>query len=385
MAEKEKTVYILGAGFSRAFSEMTNMEVKFPVMNDFMEGIDDISFYDKDYPETEIKAFSQWIKEHYDAKAPINIEELLTMLEIMSEGYYEVGNRNQIERKKIFASMLIHTFKNYIANRLEIIPELDQDNSKLFKSWFNNTLKNNSPCRFISFNIDSLFEDLNTMLRIDAPLYLYTKQTLTEIGYYHFSAFQYYGSSSSNFYLVHPLLMKLHGSIDWFCCSNTKCNDHNIIHYELKKIDTNDNKRVIDAHVPNTICPNCGELMDLVILPPQMVKIIDKYPRLRVMWNFASTALMDCDRIIVIGYSFPLTDTRTTYMMMSALQGREKKVKWTIVDPNAKGENEKPGTQMRLIEILPKHKKQIQAATIFDGNNALLDYLTDFAEKNPAD
>ena len=365
MGDNEKTVYILGAGFSRAFSEMTGMEPKFPVMDDFMKLVENHNFWLHGFPNEEKDILIFWINEHYKSNFGINIEELMTIFELMKEGYIESLNANEIEGQRNLADKLIHSLKNYIRLRLALnLNESDFSKAEILIKWLINMRKNK---KIISFNLDILIETAIGYAKDSKDLVQNTWNFLSKNVYTKDEMWSpFFDRSNYNDFNVIPLrFIKLHGSIDWLCCSNDKCFEHFRIYHDIYYYNN-----CIYGHgnfpTPAIYCPMCGSPMEFVILPPQMVKEIDRYPRLKVLWRLAAHSLKLCDRIVVIGYSFPLNDTRTTYLMMRSLEGRANVVNWTIVDIDPEK------IQKRLIEILPKHENNILDA---ERCYSLMDYL----------
>ena len=374
MAEAEKTVYILGAGFSRAFSEMTGTKPEFPVMSDFMVHVNNDMFWESSFPADEKKALVEWIDTHYIDRNGINVEDLMTVFELMKEGYLESMNYDEFESQRILADKLLHALKNYIRSRLRLYQNLPDFLKEKYMTWIKSS---KAKSIFVSFNYDSLFEDLGGIVFSNNFYYVSEMNSFLlkdTIGWH--DKFEF-----TDFKNPPMFLYKLHGSLEWYCCSNINCNQNVKIFSDYAPLSFKEGKPIKEGnkHIPRTFCPICGNNMEFVFIPPQIVKDINKFPKIKLMWRHVAQAIKLCTNIVIIGYSFPLTDARTTYMMMRSLEGREKKVEWTIVDIKPKK------IQKRLIEILPKHKNIINKATAFTGRNALLDYLTDFAEKNPAD
>ena len=72
-----------------------------------------------------------------------------------------------------------------------------------------------------------------------------------------------------------------------------------------------------------------------LIIPPVRNKKYDFYGQLfQELWFEAEEALSKADHIVVIGYSFPKTDIRTTALFKSAFTRRNSMPKVSILDPN---------------------------------------------------
>lgn len=100
-------------------------------------------------------------------------------------------------------------------------------------------------------------------------------------------------------------LIKLHGSINWFRCLD--CGGLSIVERQPY------GKYLFDDSSPEEclICKKSSKDNSVLIQPeiitPTMIKSIDNQ-LYKNMWKSASYALMDADKIIFLGYSFPLAD-----------------------------------------------------------------------------
>lgn len=72
-----------------------------------------------------------------------------------------------------------------------------------------------------------------------------------------------------------------------------------------------------------------------LIIPPVKDKKYDKYGELfSLLWHKTSEAIQNADEIILIGYSFPKTDIKSTQLFMQSFMKRNNKPKIKILDPN---------------------------------------------------
>jgi hypothetical protein len=73
-----------------------------------------------------------------------------------------------------------------------------------------------------------------------------------------------------------------------------------------------------------------------LMLTPVRQKRYEDYPTvIEPLWQQAEKAIFEADRIIIIGYSFPATDTRSIRLLQESLQSRPAQIDVWIVDPNA--------------------------------------------------
>jgi hypothetical protein len=99
-------------------------------------------------------------------------------------------------------------------------------------------------------------------------------------------------------------LLKLHGSINWYFCNNRKCHEFKKIKLLLDKKGKLESNLIF--HKKN--CKKCGIETELLIIPPSLNKIISKHKLVHKQWLLAREKLLDIERIVFIGYSFPAND-----------------------------------------------------------------------------
>jgi len=112
--------------------------------------------------------------------------------------------------------------------------------------------------------------------------------------------------------------LKMHGSIDWFYCSNKTCRaaDKAFPLLEPTKIH---------------YCSECHENLESLLIPPILNKAYRQYPLVRRIWNLASKEISIAENIIIWGYSLPTTDFYTFWLLRQARKSIRRLV---IIDPN---------------------------------------------------
>lgn len=109
------------------------------------------------------------------------------------------------------------------------------------------------------------------------------------------------------------LLLKLHGSINWRVKrgSSHPYSIDAIVHHETwsdsSKVDPQD----IDLHI---------ETEPFIIPPVLMKSVLVEQPILRLTWSLAYRKLQEAEQIIFIGYSFPVTDVAAGFLFSEAIQ-----------------------------------------------------------------
>lgn len=88
-------------------------------------------------------------------------------------------------------------------------------------------------------------------------------------------------------------------------------------------------------HVQKGIAPSNGVATIPLIIPPVKEKKYDQYGDLfDNLWENTAKAIEVADEIILIGYSFPKTDIKSTKLFRDAFLKRSSKPKIKILDPN---------------------------------------------------
>lgn len=144
----------------------------------------------------------------------------------------------------------------------------------------------------ISFNWDTIAD--------------YTLERAQNIQYKNYLKLMADNKPSIRKYTKPGLFLKLHGSLNWIVCQNKKCK-----YYENPRIPFSKNiKGFPRLHSGNyDKCPTCKRKRSKsFIIPPVSNKLIYKNTFLHKLWLIAREKLSYANRIVFIGYSFPVTD-----------------------------------------------------------------------------
>lgn len=381
---KKRTVWLFGAGASHHYA-LNNRGVNMPLARDFFKAMHRlpttdgfnayvgplISFLHNYRGVHPLKA-SEWTED---------IEQFMTSIETEIYELREKKEKNELtdeEREKSIAlSMVFINMTFILAN---VINEA-QDGSSY--SAYSELLKFCSPeDTFITFNWDTLID------KALATSGAWTPNDGYGIG---FSAF-FDGKwkekvDSSPTLESNWKLLKLHGSTNWLV-------PYTFIHLETLKIKSiiteSDNVFLFwqatlpyetykgrwyggygptcygyyPPHLPancfstTAISPKKGHVMVMasykgifapfdeplvqgvpsspLLITPVRQKRYDSYTSvIGNLWDLAEKAFAETDKIVVIGYSFPPTDTRALSLVRNTLSMRKNQVELTIVDPFA--------------------------------------------------
>lgn len=129
-------------------------------------------------------------------------------------------------------------------------------------------------------------------------------------------------SSSAKF--LHPLVLKLHGSLNWRCSRG----------YFDQIISGNVDPNVrIPIWMNETKCPSPDDDKSPLIIPPVPNKPITTASIFKMLWTTALEYLHEAKRIVIVGYSCPSTDVLAQAMFT---QFRNKKIREIVVaDPDS--------------------------------------------------
>lgn len=128
--------------------------------------------------------------------------------------------------------------------------------------------------------------------------------------------------------------LKMHGSIDWFYCSNDRCRGAGKV-FPVEKLDA------------SYKCGECHEPLEELVIPPVLNKAYRQYPLIRRIWNIASQELRVANELIIWGYSMPQTDFHASWLIRQAREAPLRRL--SIVNPDV----DKPSMRLarRLREL----------------------------------
>lgn len=291
------TVYILGAGASAA------SEFELPVMRGFFAS----PIFDEKY-----KYLYPYIKKYFNhiATIDINVEELITHLEISLEKYRYSDVETHMSCQK--------DLLNYITERLSIQKEaLCRYHEMLYKK----LIPNDS---VLTLNYDCIFEQSTRSAGDPQTPSDYLIRSMKLLGF-------------NQFYTEQPVVLerveyqmgfyiKLHGSIDWLYCPSEICVNHQNFQVFPFWGEATLRKQ------PGEPCDICGSPLQRVIVMPTMKKSFDNYPKLGFLWETAFRKLKECNRLILIGTSLAVSDYYLTWLIRETSIGKDD---FTVVVVNS--------------------------------------------------
>lgn len=322
--KKVKKLFILGAGasFSLTKQSLSNVHKQAPLDREFCERIVKLKGKVKWISEAQQRIKKDW-KDH-NSFIKLGLEEAI----IKQIGHFDFlksihSRRSHSRTINEYFYDIIHL----IVATLDKAEEKDTDIVKRFiKHIFSGTDYTKQKNRVITFNYDTIIDK-----------HLYNKFKLTEIYFDRIlTEASEAQSKRSGGKIEYPLLIKLHGSINWHVKRQDLDNILNNEKIECVKrntttFDTSD-CYFIEKILKKDSIPSPSDESTPLILPPMPQKPITNIAIFRYLWTYAYEYLHECEEIIICGYSFPETDTLAESMFSNFSNKHIKKI--TIIDPN---------------------------------------------------
>lgn len=348
-----KTVYFLGAGFSRG--------AQYPLQNGLIQKIRNYSPENILSVDLEMfSAFSRFFKQKrqvenfldllFPGTESPNLEDIFTLLDqSISERTYCRGIpwTNLIEIDESFKSAVLFSLHESAINVSQKDKELYL---KIAGHLLQQRLNGKEKISVISVNWDSLVEDsiyhwIKTLSKVNEPQRIdidYCCYTMAIGESPHVPSITQKAAKIVNF-----KILKLHGSTNWLVCES------------CKKIYTgvgSDQSAFQLYFRPNQICEECkskstndGPRLLPFIITPTYLKAFPN-PHIQNVWLNAYTELNEADKIVFIGYSLPEADFFVRSLLKRAIKPEAKieAVLW-------KGDRPTKGEQ-HLSHLFAKHR-----------------------------
>ena len=146
------------------------------------------------------------------------------------------------------------------------------------------------------------------------------------------------------------MLLKLHGSFNWYQCTNQLCREAAALtFFESTSLAL---ERLMG--IGETICEACGSEMNPLLIPPLLRKPIHDVPMIRSIWGIAKRRLELADNVVVIGFSLPPTDFYASWLLRSVQVSRHEQPRVFVVNPmNAPDHDEHAQFARRMQAVFP--------------------------------
>jgi len=358
-------LFILGAGASKAYSE-SKTKVTMPIACDFFDTFDKLEISNNLWilqGQIHLYIMEKYKKEPNSyLRSGINIENFHSSIEADIEKAIEAGDELNIQLSQMPYTELIYLFASVI-NEIQNGP-VSKPHLKLASNIESNDV-------IVTFNWDTLMERALGE----------TSEWKCDNGY-GFNPKSIYRNEWKEpilkNYIPNIQLLKLHGSTNWLTVHPSLMSDFTTINKFVKSDDvyiyeytdkpyschrgrfmegyekfsygyypvnldmvarTQDGEIMATfdqpkPHVKEGTAPRDGVTTIPLIIPPVKDKKYDKYGTLfDSLWEQAEKAITDADEIIIIGYSFPKTDIKSTKLFLDGLSKRQNKPKIKILNP----------------------------------------------------
>jgi hypothetical protein len=285
MSVIRKTVFVLGAGFTRAFAPAA------PLMIDDFGGDRLESDFEKFHHAAHILA----LERGRNPDRRINIENLMTRLDGRMPYDFEGGAADEI-------ALLLSKVRSEFLRRIKLTKERERHTDEL-NAFAGYCVKYGVNC--ITFNYDDLFDEalwrVKSIYDEGQPPYWHPD---SGYGFFCRPASSIVAFDAGEMNLSTMLLLKLHGSINWRIRRGYRepYSIDALTHYE-------------EWFPPDGMKTAPEEKIELhleeepFIIPPTLNKsaLVDQ-PILRTIWSVAYNKLIAAKEVVFVGYSLPLTD-----------------------------------------------------------------------------
>jgi len=321
-----KTVYILGAGFSRCAGAPSQDRILNEVFS--LEKRNGFDFYWREFEKrrSELQSFVQEIFEpvNVGARDEISLEDLFTFIDKATLERADFNSRTEEDLRKIRTALefcIIYMFDEKLRKRPQFYDDLAND---LVKKRVE-AGQSADPFALISLNWDIVLDNAigevcqsfngnipNGEVGIDYCCYATNR--LTGLG-----SMMWKASGGYNI-----KIQKLHGSFNWLVCK--RCGR---LIYEVGK------KATLLTFINKTPCDYCKSQSSLgsLFITPTLLKDLDN-THLRMVWHNAGLDLMEAERVVFVGYSLPLADFELRYLLKKSIR-KDAKIEVVLKESTA--------------------------------------------------
>jgi hypothetical protein len=312
------TVYVLGAGASHAAtlrsksSKVTNVA---PLDRDFCARILQLEDAKPKWVRDAVRRVTKHWRDHRPFDSFGLEEAIITQLGYskLFDGIYK-RRGGSTYRDIDFISDISHLVAFELSRSRESSANVYQRLAKaaLPEGW-SDSLKN----RIITFNYDTLFD--THLIKYGVPPHKLYFDRISE------SASPKKFRSENKF--ENPLLIKLHGSVNWFC-------DRSDFESILNGKETPGGTRLrkIWLQQEDEPVPNTKESFAPCLVPPVPSKPITRLKLFNWLWTKAAEYLSEASEIVIAGYSLPATDN-LAWSLFGAIKN-DSLTQISIIDPN---------------------------------------------------
>lgn len=310
---KVKRLVVLGAGASYAASHRRNLSAKTtPLDETFCKVIRSIDLVNPHWVKHSVSAVEKAWKQNQPMDE-FGLEAAI-MRQLSTAEFFDAIH----QRRKIGTNLTNAEYLNHIAHLITfVLKRCGESDPKLYgklakKLFPMNRSVDTMTNRVITFNYDILLDAY--LLKRFRPSAVYFDDVRTSEK-----------SVEEKQRFEHPLLIKLHGSINWRCSSDE---------FESIVSDGADKDKVqrINKVWLSQQTPQPADNISPCIIPPLPSKPITRISLYRFLWTKAFEYLTEAEELVVCGYSLPDTDQLAGDLFSQFSNQNLKAV--TVVDPD---------------------------------------------------
>lgn len=288
-----ETLYILGAGASKALTEVQTRKNQYsrnttPIDQDFLSLLEHFQLQQGWQRRSLDLLKSDWLGSNpiLDCGLEEAVIKRVADFDMLSALYPDKSRRKCTNEE--YLNHLTHLIADYLIK----CRSNQSGDTKKFTNWVfppghkPESYKN----RIITFNYD-LIVDRPLLERGISKKKLYFDRIVSSV--------EDGIRRTSDEKFLHPLLLKLHGSVNW------RCERRYFNQIVTGIVDEADR---IPICTVDSKCSSPSEDESLLIIPPVPNKPITRASIFRVLWTTAMEYLHEAKRIVIVGYSCPKTD-----------------------------------------------------------------------------
>lgn len=365
-----QTLFVLGAGASYSITKIKpsnkNYYLEAPLDNNFTARIKKEIGHTKKH---------QWVHSakneisndflHHQQFSEVGLERSIS-LQLANLEFLDSIDKNKMRKVKLKSNEFIEKITHLITFELDRVRIRENKIvEKFINKYFNYSSVEDCPNRIITFNYDTLLDK-------------FLIQKFKSINKIYFDAIATDNKSTHSVEkFKYPLLLKLHGSINWKCKTVEYLKIFKNLNQSLKTTkselkNTNTIKQSISTKTYNTVeCQYIDKIWldkkidapgndtSPLIIPPIENKPITNLAIFRYLWSYAFEYLHECRELVIIGYSLPDSDTLANSLFSQFENEKLKKI--TIVDPSTE-------TVLKWVKLFDRMKNK----------RFIIEYYTDF-------
>lgn len=322
----DKTVYILGAGFSKS--------VDAPIQSEIIDGIfqltdENILSLEQEFWKSDLllqrfnifkHSFRKFLLDELNIAEnkfkDISLEDIYSLIDksiINNMSFRNISRIELIQLRLNINALIIILMKHRLQNVKS--PHINKFSKKLVS--IRQTDKDKDPFTIISTNWDIIIE--NSLMNyihsdegvLDYCFYLHKYDSGERLR----SGLYFRGEGKYNL-----KVLKLHGSMNWLQCQ--RCQRVFVTYFQ---------KIALDEFLSKPTCPLCehqnsippdknqGAYLSSVLIMPTFLKDLNIF-QLKLTWQIAGIELQEASKIVFMGYSFPLADFDFRHLLGSSLK-----------------------------------------------------------------